>query len=211
MECRSCLNDPTVLIVADTSVAINLCASGFSETILSALPNRVVVTNEVRRELEIDHRKDRSYADALSVLVRTNYVEVVHLGNAGLDHFTDLVMGSAEQTIDDGEAATIAYSLENGATALIDERKATRICENRFSTLSKGCTIDVFLHGNVQAALGPRNLADAVFNALIGARMRVLSHHLDWVVQLIGVERAACCLSLPRSVRGIHKPRVRIS
>ena len=155
MRCQSCLNDPTALIVADASVAINLSASGYSETIFSALPNPVVVTNEVLLELEVDRRNDRSYADAFSALVGTGYVEVVHLGKTGLEHFKDLVMGTAEQTLDDGEAATIAYALEHRATALLDERKANRICENRFSTLSKGCTVDVLLQDDVRAALGP--------------------------------------------------------
>ena len=211
MECRSCLNNPTARIVADASVAINLNATGFSETILSALPNSVAVTKEVRLELEIDHRHDSGYADVLSALVETDYIEVVHLGNTGLDHFTDLVMGPAQQTLDDGEAATVAYALEHGATALIDERKANRICANRFPALSKGCTVDILLQDDVQAALGPSNLADAVFNSLIDARMRVLSHHMDWVVHLIGADRAARCLSLPRSVRTIHERSRRIA
>jgi hypothetical protein len=44
-------------------------------------------------------------------------------------------------------------------------------------------------------------LGDAVFNALHDGRMRVLPHHLERVVGLIGHERAALCQSLPRSVR----------
>jgi hypothetical protein len=31
--------------------------------------------------------------------------------------------------------------------------------------------------------------------------MRVLPHHLDWIVDLIGPERVGQCLSLPRRVR----------
>ena len=201
MECRSCLNDPTADVVADASVAINLNATGFSEAILGALPNRLVVTNEVRLELEVDHRNARSDADALSGLVATGDIEVVHLGNSGQDHFTELVSGPAAQTLDDGEAATIAYALERGATALIDERKANRICEDRFAALPRGCTIDLLVQDNVRAALGPSNLADAVFNALYCGRMRVLAHHLDWVVRFIGAEQAAECPSLPRPAR----------
>ena len=57
MICRSCLNDPTTLVVADTSVAISLNATGFPEAILNALPNRFVVTEEVALELEVDRQK----------------------------------------------------------------------------------------------------------------------------------------------------------
>jgi hypothetical protein len=31
--------------------------------------------------------------------------------------------------------------------------------------------------------------------------MRVLAHHVDWVVNLIGAERAVLCASLPSHVR----------
>lgn len=44
-------------------------------------------------------------------------------------------------------------------------------------------------------------LANAAYEALQGARMRVLPKHLDWVVKLIGQDRAALCESLPRYVR----------
>lgn len=201
MECRSCLSDPTALIVADTSVVINLNATECSKTILGALPNRVVVTNEVRLELELDQRNHHGDACALAALVQSRHVDVVRLGSKGLGHFANLVMGPAAQTLDDGEAATIAYALEHGGTVLIDERKANRICGSRFPSLPKGCTVDMLAQDNVRAALGGRGLGDAVFNALFNARMRVLPHHLSWVVQLIGAERAALCVSLPGSVR----------
>lgn len=54
---------------------------------------------------------------------------------------------------------------------------------------------------HVRVALGCVRLADAVFNALHDGRMRLLPHHLKWVVGLIGPERAGQCRSLPRSVR----------
>ena len=203
MECRSCLNDPKALIVADASVAINLNATGFSEAILDALPNRFVAVEEVALELEDGRRNGRKDVDALSALVAAGRVEIVQLGNPGMQHFTGLVSGPAAQTLDDGEAATIAYALEHGATALIDERKANKICANHFAALPTGCTVDLLAHDDIQAALGRNSLADAVFNALYYGRMRVLAHHAKWVVDLIGVERAEQCSSLPRSVRSV--------
>lgn len=203
MDCRSCLNDPTVLIVADASVAINLNATRHSEEILVALPNRFVVVEEVALELEDGRRNSRKDADALSVLVASGRMEIVRLGDAGMEYFTGLVSGHAAQTLDDGEAATIAYALENGAMALIDERKANKICANRFAELPTGCTVDLLGHNDIQAALGRESLADAVFNALYYGRMRVLAHHTAWVVDLIGSERAAKCNSLPMLVRKV--------
>ena len=201
MECQSCLNDPTALVVADASVAINLNATGFAEAILDALPNRFAVVEEVALEIEYGRSRGRNDADALNTLVAAGRVDIVRLENPAIDYFTSLVSGSAAETLDDGEAATIAYALEHGATVLIDERKAIRICTERYSALANGCTIDVLAHNAVETALGHSRFVDGVFNALYHGRMRVLAQHVNWVVNLIGPERAAQCVSLPRSVR----------
>ena len=201
MECQSCLNNPTALVVADASVAINLNATGFAESILDALPNRFAVVEEVALELVNGRSRGRNDADALNTLIATGRVDIVRLGNPATEYFTSLVSGSAAETLDDGEAATIAYALEHGATALIDERKAKRICAERYGALANGCTIDVLAHNEGEAALGHGRLADVVFNALYHGRMRVLAQHMNWIVNLIGPERAAQCVSLPRSVR----------
>ena len=204
MECRSWLDDPTILIVADTSVVINLNATGCSGTILGALPNRFAVVGQVALELEAGRRNGYNDSDGLDALVAAGQVEIVHLSNHGLQRFTALVSGPAAQTLDDGEAATIAYALEHNAMALIDERKANRLCSERFNELHTGCTVDVLMHTAIEAALGRIELAEAVFNALYNGRMRVLAHHVDWVVDLVGPERAGQCASLPRSVRRVE-------
>lgn len=201
MECQSSLNDPRSLVVADASIAINLIATGFAASILEALPNRFAVVKEVALELENGRRQGRNHANALNTLLAAGHVDLVQLGNPGIQYFTSLVSGPAAETLDDGEAATIAYTLEHGATALIDERKANRICAERYDVLATGCTIDVLAHNGVEAALGHTRLADGVFNALYHGRMRVLSQHVNWVVNLIGPERAAQCVSLPKAVR----------
>ena len=202
VERQSCLNDLTLPIVADTSVVINLNASGCAEAILDALPNRFLVVSEVRLELEEDRHTGRNDAAALTDLVASGRVEIVQLGDSEVRHFSSLVTGPAAQTLDDGEAATIAYALGHGAVAaLIDERKANRICAERFPVRVTGSTVDLLAQDKVQAALGRDRLAEAVFHALRHGRMRVLPHHVPWVVDLIGQTRAARCPSLPRSVR----------
>ena len=137
---------------------------------------------------------------ALAVLIQENLIEHAQLGEAGLVHFANLVTGSAAETLDDGEAATIACAIERGAVALLDDRKAIRICMERFSNLAVGCTVDVLAQRHVQAALG-RHLGDAVFHALDRGCMRVPDRHGQWVVELIGQERVAGCRSLPKRFR----------
>ena len=123
------------------------------------------------------------------------------IDDAAAQHFEQLVVGPAARTLDDGEAATIAYAVSVGGVPVIDERKATRICSELFPALRMACTVDVLAHPEIQKGLGGPGLADAVFNALHFGRMRVLPHHVAWVVDLIGIDRASLCSSLPHSVR----------
>lgn len=201
MACRASFDDVTAPIIADASVIINLNATGCARAILDALSNSVLVTEEVALELAEGRTSGRSDADALSALSERGVLEFVTLTNAELQHFTSLVRGPASETLDDGEAATIAAALERAGTALIDERKAHRICAERFRGLAIGCTIDFLAHPSVEAVLGREGLADAVFNSLQHARMSVLPWHLQWVVERIGSERAATCASLQRAMR----------
>ena len=201
MVCRVSLDDATAPIIVDASVIINLNATGCVEAILDALPHSVLVTEDVESELAGGRLSGRSDADALSALSVRGAVEIVTLTDIELRHFASLVSGPAPETLDDGEAATIAAALERAGTALIDERKAHRICAERFQALAIGCTIDFLAHPSVEAVLGRDGLADAVFNSLQRARMSVLPWHFQWVVERIGSERAAMCTSLQRAMR----------
>ena len=203
MECPSCLDDLATPIVADASVVINLIASGFAAPILDTLAGPLRVASEVQMELERGRNRGRGDADALAGLLNKGKVAIVDLGAAGLHCFSNLVAGSAGNTLDDGEAATIAYAVEHDTTILIDEKKATRICVGQFSHLTVGSTVDLVGCPPVRAALG-QDLADAIFNMLSVGRMRVLPQHLDWVVEQIGLHRAAQCSALPARYRKIE-------
>ena len=201
MARRSCLDGRAGSVFADTSVVINLHATGRAEAILRALPNRIVVVEEVVRELAEGRRTGRTDADALVDWVADGLVETARLGAAGMRHFAALVGGRAAETLDDGEAATVAGALEREAVALIDDRKAIRICGDRFPNLPTACTVDVLAQRGVQAACGRDGLAEAIFGALYRGRMRVPEHYGPWVVEVIGRERAAMCRSLPKRFR----------
>ncbi len=195
------LTDPAVVVVADTSAIINLNATGCAREIVRAIPNKLVVVDLAVAELNEGRRRGRKDADLLSGLVSDRVVEIVELDESASAHFETLVVGPAAITLDDGEAATIAYAVCRQATPIIDERKATRICADQYPGLRVGCTVDILAHSGVEQYLGKEMLANAVFNALQMGRMRVLSQHVKWVIDLIGPARATVCASLPRSVR----------
>lgn len=205
MGLQTSLSDHDSVLVVDASTIINLNATGRAKDILRAVPYSVAVVDVVADELEDGRAKGRNDANQLSALVKTKLIEVVRLGNQGVNYFEVLVVGAANETLDDGEAATIAYAAEAGVVALIDERKAIRLCASRFPRLRLGCTVDLLAHAAVRRALGVSGLADAVHRALLDARMRVLPHHLEGIIELIGSERAAKCVSLPASARYISR------
>lgn len=197
------LTDPSALLIADSSVMINLIATGCASEILRALPIQFLVTDIVVGELATGRRRGRRDAELLEELVGDGIVRIVALDDVAITHFEQLVIGPTAMTLDDGEAATIAYSLANSGVPVIDERKAKRICAERFPSLSLACSVDIFAHEDVFGVMGSARLAQAVVNALQNARMRVLPHHRQWVLDLIGSEHAARCMSLPRSIRAM--------
>lgn len=194
-------------LVADTSVVINLIATGFASSIIEALSQPLIAIDVVPSELEIGRARGRTDLERFNELVNGGLIKVASLGDLGIQHFESLVIGSAAETLDDGEAATIACAIEQSGIAYIDERKAWRICSERYQALKLGCTVDLLTHADVRARMSDEIVAGAIFNALQGGRMSVFPTRLSTVISLIGAERAALCESLPRSIRvSVRKP-----
>ena len=192
---------PSVPVVTDASVIINLNATASATAIIGAFPNPFLVTASVRRELSMGESRGHRCGERLEVLISQGLLELAELG-PGDDHvYRSLVEGGFAGTLDDGEAATIAYAVGHDGLALIDERKARRICAARFPDLLLASTVDVLLHPLVAERLGECGQNEAIFLALRDARMQVPRHRLQEVVERIGAGRAGDCPSLPRAVR----------
>lgn len=201
MGSLSCLTDPSLPVVIDTSTAINLIASEFAADIVSALPVRLLAVDEVPAELELGRRRGRPHADLLQEIVSAGGIKIVPLCDDANVIFESLVVGRAAETLDDGEAATLAYAVKTGAIPVIDERKANRICDEKFPGIRLGSTCDLFSHPVVMDRMGRDRVRRAVINALQQARMQVQPQFFQWVLELIGKDQAALCPSLPRWVR----------
>jgi predicted nucleic acid-binding protein len=201
MRSPTFLTDPKIPLVGDSSTVINLIATGCAPIILKALPNPLVVVDVIPGELDTGRQQGHPHADRLQELAAAGHIEIVALGDTGWRHFEILVVGPAGETLDDGEAATIAYAAERGAVAILDEKKGTRLCGSRFPTVGVITTVDLLLHPQVRLSLGNDPFAEAIFAALQNARMAVFPRHLEEIVRLIGPERAAQCPSLPKSFR----------
>lgn len=188
-------------LVADTSAIINFIATQCPADILRALPERLVITDIVADEIEDGRKKGRLDAEMLDELKKSGLIHIEALGDAGESVFERLVVGPASMTLDDGEAATIAYAVENSLGVIIDDYKARRICKQHFAGVPMRCSVEIFRHVTVQGVLGSRQLELAVLNALQIARMGVPAEHIDWVVGIIGDVNAGLCPSLPRRKR----------
>ncbi|MBX9615939.1 MAG: hypothetical protein K2X25_10120 [Caulobacteraceae bacterium] len=186
----------------DASVCINLAATGRATEIFEALKAEFFVTRVVVEELARGRGQGRSAADELATWLHLGFVMEQDLLPESEDTFLSLVGGPAAVTIDDGEAATIAWAITNDAVIVTDDRKAVQIAKVRFPLLKVLSTTDLLLHGNCQNALGPSAVVDCIENALLNAFMRVPIDQLDRVVQLLGPERTKKCRSLPSAVRG---------
>jgi len=198
MNWLSSLADPKAVFVADTSVLINLNATGCAAKILGGLACGFAVTENVCAELENGRRNGHTDADALKALWRMRLVDRVALGEAGAAVYETLIDGSTLRTLDDGEAATIGCAVELSGLALIDERKAGNLCAELFPKLEVVSTAELLLSDAVLHLLGETARAEAISNALLRARMRVPKTLASRVRAVVGEARAAACRSLPK-------------
>ena len=201
MTFSSCLTDEDAELVLDSSVLINLLATGHSTSILKALAVPVLVTDIVMREIELGAANGRPELDLLKKMIGDQVLHVRELEGHVLATFFELVSGSASESLGDGEAATLSFAHVNGCSAAIDEKKATRLATDLFESMRLITTIDILAHDTVRTSLGEAILAKATFQALRLARMQVREHQFDWVARLIGSENVEACSSLRRFAR----------
>ena len=195
------LTDSRIPLVADTSVIINLVASGYAEEIISGLSNPVFVVDEIVGELNQGKLSGCKDVDVLLELIQKNVIKRVSLDDEGWEHFGDLVSGSSRTSLDDGEAATLAYCVVNNLVPVIDEKKANQVCQKRYKKLRPISSAALFKLASQGDIVEPSSLSDALFRALTIGRMFVMQHHLDWVVNMVGSDRAVKCNSISKRSR----------
>ena len=206
MSHQSSWLDGATSLVGDASVWINLVATRRAEDILRSSPAELLVTTTALGELENGRAKGRQTAAEVARLIEVGLIREVSLDSTDHAVFLDLVAGPTSLTLDDGEAATIAYALGSGAGALIDERKATDLCTDRYPALIVMSTTDLLFADPIGASLQDDGLRECLFLALTIARMRVPEHHLAGVCELLGPDRCRECRSLPAAWRQLKTP-----
>jgi hypothetical protein len=154
-------------------------------------------------------KSGRDDAALTALLVANGSLGEAVLNEDAEAHFLRLTAGDAAETLDDGEAATIAHAATAGAISVLDERKATLLCARLFPVVRVASSLDVLAHPAVEGSIGAEALGDAVFAALNGARMRVPPGHMGWVERVVGAERLIVCESIPLDIRTRLRRRIR--
>jgi len=182
-------------LVIDTSVLINLIASDDITKILTGLSSEILITESVFRELK-KHPKDGSDCGSLlKPLVEQNLLKQVKLSPQALELYLDLTL-----ELGDGEASVIAYTVTQGPGAVvIDEKKARRICQERFQLAPIFCTIDLFQEYLFRTRPNQQEFRQLLFNAVKIGRMRILTEAQEiWVKEILGTDLIQQCHSLKR-------------
>jgi len=139
------LNDETAPFIVDASTLINLNGTSCAGAILNAIPNRIIVMDAVVDELLMDNRSSRDDAKLLASLVAGGLVSEIEIGALKGDHFEHLVLGNTADTLDDGEAATIASSVDPQAPTTL------RLREQAVTWLERALDAAVAVEANPEA------------------------------------------------------------
>ena len=135
MTFSSCLTDEDCQLVLDSSVVINLLATGYAPKILGALAVPIVVIDYVVGEIEKGSASRGPESRLLKELIADKVVRMARLEGTALQTFYGLVSGTVSESLGDGEAATLAFAHGTDTLAVIDEKKATRIAGERLGAL----------------------------------------------------------------------------
>ena len=194
-------SDDDFPLVIDTSVSINLAATGIGAKLLTAIRRPAIVVQAVVDELETGGQRGQIVLAEIERWHRDGLLSIAALHDGAHEAFERLISGSTNETLDDGEAATMAHALSIAGIAVLDDAKANRLAAQHYPDLRLATSVDLIVNDLTVASLGTPSLADAVFAALTGARMRVPQPNLAVVIELLGPDRLAQCHSLPRSAR----------
>lgn len=174
MNCSGFKVNMSCKIIADTSVLINLNASGYRDIIFREFTGRMYTTNIVYDELQRGESR-KGYHDAAIIkdFEKKGIIKIVSLSEESQNIFKNLVYGSAPQTLDDGEASVIAYAYISDGIALIDEKKATKICKLEYPNLKICNTIDFLRQKRFLQKFGNKMIMESIINAKNNARMPI--------------------------------------
>lgn len=146
--------DLSVPLVLDTSVWINVSATGECARIVATLGRTCLVPPQVYGEVKRDPVTGALYGPGNHPLSVGPPIEITPLSPDELDTFLALVGAEVGDRLGDGEAASMAVAIHRNAILCVDERKARRILRERFPAVRLMRSFDILQHPRVVQALG---------------------------------------------------------
>jgi predicted nucleic acid-binding protein len=195
MNFSDSINNAALPLVFDNSVLVNVFACTFGERILEAIPNRIIIPEQVVIEFE----RVALQKLFLERLIHNRLVDTTDLTQEEDDIFLELT--TKGRTIGDGESACIAVAQSRSILPFLDDGLARKRASDLVIDLECGHSVDIIRHPAVVRSLGNHDATEAIFQALTQGRMRVLPDLLDSVIEQIGADRAILCTSIPKSTR----------
>jgi len=160
-------------LVVDTSVWINLLATGRPWDFVDTFANLYVVPEQVVSEINRHPiTKEAINLDNHPLRGREN-IEIAVLTETEIEVFMSLVGEDAPNNLHDGEAAVIALAVSRGCTIAIDERKARRIIRERYPALSVLFSAEIMQSKVLAETFGQHAVDEAYQMALLHGRMHV--------------------------------------
>lgn len=178
------LSDQGSKVVADASVIIYLNSSGHAEEIFSELACDFIVPEPVIVEIESGRSKGNKDADFLQKMLDSSFLRAEKLGLVGTVVSDRLADKLVNPHVHEGEASVIGCAVENFGNALIDEKRARRLCRNHIPALPIGCTAELLLSPCVRKILGPSTQSEALHRAVNHGNLYV-PKSLDYAVSKI--------------------------
>jgi predicted nucleic acid-binding protein len=185
-------------VALDTSVMINLLASGAAQQILRLTCKQAVLVPQVVREVKLEPETEALKGVGFREILNSGEVKQVELRKRATELFLDLVTAERPDSLDDGEAATIAYASLHDAAAALDDTKGRRICRSRFPHVALWSSIEVLSLYAKLASLDVETLRALVYRSLKIGKMHVTVDHDTWVRELLGPDLVSECPSLRR-------------
>lgn len=190
MQSPSKLKTESSPLFLDASVVINLVASNYTEGILLALKRPIMVAEEACAEFKRHPRDGGSSKPVIEALRNRGRIQIAKMADSQLEVFLRLTGCAPPDDLGDGEAATLACA-DGVGCVVIDDKKAVRIASRDFPDQAVYSSLDLFCAEPVLRGLGKPSIAQAVYDSIKTARMRVPQHWKPWLSSLLGKARAA--------------------
>jgi predicted nucleic acid-binding protein len=188
----------TNILVIDASVLINLLATGIETKILSCLTTKIMIPNQVIKEIK-RHPRDKSDAkNYLNKLFADNVIQKIELDEQAFQFYTEMLFEN--DSLGDGELACIAYAATKKINYIVfDDKLGRKTCQQKFPFLKILSSVDLLKQYHQKCEPDFSIFQKILFDAVKIGRMNMTSKQDDeWVREILGESKVKLCPSLKR-------------